>query len=250
MPKPRTYLIFALVAVLLVGRNFSSGEEESGGVVSVASADVLLSRVDPEVRRAFETQAAGLRSLPARIFVQQGRYRPYERHGNRDREMMEQLTTARYPDEDLMGLLEHADPKVRALALLALFDKEDPAHLPVIARMTNDTAETFPGKQTVGDIASEMLRVYMEPVNYMDGPAGSDVCAGFDQYWAHRRDKGLIANWILVRMRRTDSDDGFLTLRGDIAGLPEPQRWWYQLFTGTRNYWEKWGEAGTIRMMK
>ena len=42
----------------------------------------------------------------------------------------------------LLGLLGHADPKVRTLAAMALFDREDPSVLPALVKLAADTAST------------------------------------------------------------------------------------------------------------
>jgi hypothetical protein len=44
----------------------------------------------------------------------------------------------------LVALLQHPDPKVRTLALGAIFEREDGRDLPSIATLINDSAPTFP----------------------------------------------------------------------------------------------------------
>src|SRR5262249_41838711 len=48
---------------------------------------------------------------------------------------------------DLIGLLKHDDPKVRTLALAALFRREDPKLLPHLAALMKDTDKTVPDVQ-------------------------------------------------------------------------------------------------------
>src|SRR5262245_22318915 len=45
---------------------------------------------------------------------------------------------------NLAGLLKHKDPKVRTLALAALFERQDPKLLPHLATLLGDTEKTFP----------------------------------------------------------------------------------------------------------
>jgi hypothetical protein len=91
-------------------------------------------------------------------------------------------------------LLKHPDPKVRTLALGAIFQREDGRDLPLIASLINDSALTFPNlhnvigsgggpqplsefedSQTVGYVAQAMLAFWGVP---HDGrPVGSGLGA-------------------------------------------------------------------------
>jgi hypothetical protein len=58
--------------------------------------------------------------------------------------VVEQLRSASRDRRALRNLLTDADPKVRTLALGALFMREDPQDLPLIARLMGDTSATIP----------------------------------------------------------------------------------------------------------
>ena len=81
--------------------------------------------------------------------------------------------------ESLVTLLEHPNPRVRTLALGALFEREDGRDLPLIASLVDDEAPTFPdlhesmnsmggprpmseleSPQTVNDVAQAMLKFW------------------------------------------------------------------------------------------
>jgi hypothetical protein len=78
--------------------------------------------------------------------------------------------------------MKHTDPKVRTLALGAIFQREDGHDLPLIATLINDSAQTFPNlhesmnqqagprpiaelesPQTVGQVAQAMLAYWRVP---------------------------------------------------------------------------------------
>lgn len=57
--------------------------------------------------------------------------------------ILERVTDGRDASEALLDLLVHREPKVRTLAAVALFDREDPAVLPALAKLHADEAATF-----------------------------------------------------------------------------------------------------------
>ena len=58
--------------------------------------------------------------------------------------LLPQLVVPEGKTAELEKLLKHPDPKVRTLALAALFIRNDPKLLPQIAALVSDDAETFP----------------------------------------------------------------------------------------------------------
>jgi hypothetical protein len=150
---------------------------------------------------------------------------------------------------DFRQLLPHPDPKVRTLALIALYLLDDPTVLPDIFRFVRDDAETFRAlvpvaamarigganpteKQTVGAIATRILQVYLESGGYLYGPSGGRE-PGFEAYWKTHAQRSSSAGWWTVRLARAshatsptprDRIDPIRQLRARIDALPEPDR--------------------------
>lgn len=135
-------------------------------------------------------------------------------------------------------LLKHADPKVRTLAIAALFDREDPQYLPAIHALAGDAAGTFaspprcchlqPGEpvssaksQTVGEVARQLSGPY--------SPA----------FWWQHRKRGYSAAWFRFKLMRAgqgttptpaDRIAKIRAVRKQIDGVPMPDRAWILLF--------------------
>jgi hypothetical protein len=153
--------------------------------------------------------------------------------------------------EDLLPLLDHRDPKVRTLALIALYNLEDPALLPRIFALVDDRASTFPAmlphagpfpieitprmlsQQTVGDFATAIVNTYMKSGGYFYGPHGMRSQPGFQQYWKARAARTSTAGWWSIRLARAghgtmptpkESYAAIKRLRAQIDMLPQPER--------------------------
>jgi hypothetical protein len=103
--------------------------------------------------------------------------------------ILKRIGATHYSKQALWELLTHADPKVRTLALVALYSREDATVLPAIVDLVGDTARTFDGRpkraplppgvawgvgppervQEVDDFARAMLRLYLEPAGFYWG---------------------------------------------------------------------------------
>jgi hypothetical protein len=167
------------------------------------------------------------------------------------RKFLERIAERKYEVKSLVDLLQHKNPRVRTLALAALFAREDPKLLPHIAPLVTDKAETFPApeliaapafapkvepplrKQTVGEIARDLLLVYL-------GPAG---LPGFDDYWAKHKDRTFCAGWFAVQLYRAaggrsptprDRLDAVREVRQRIDQLPKADRAWTLLWLSDR----------------
>ncbi len=175
------------------------------------------------------------------------------------RHVLKELQAATEEHQMLQSLLENQNPKIRTLALGALFIREDPQDLPLIARLANDEASTFPrlgmaatsqpGRlplsyferpQTVGNVAQEMIRFYSDAADRLPfegaGPFGRQPplpSSAFDEYWAGRSTRGRCASWFLVKMRRATRRTSPLQLQyeadarrvlGEIDALPPVER--------------------------
>src|SRR5690606_13509949 len=138
--------------------------------------------------------------------------------------------------------------KVRSLAVVALFDTEDPRILPDLVALADDEALTFPRPQqyaalslppkpsppllpqTVGEIASDAVDFYLKAAGYGYGIDGSRNNPGFEHYWKLRRDRDWCTSWFAVRFRRaargnaplpTDRAERVREVRRQIDELPE-----------------------------
>ncbi len=170
----------------------------------------------------------------------------------------------------LGDLLKHPDPKVRTLALGALFLREDAHDLPLIASLAEDTAASWPVfdqreprrpetefvvtpvAQVVGDVALAMLLSYLDAA-YVVAPATglvrglgdrdtarpTDVLAAFAPYWAARGARDRSVSWFLVRMKRATRQTSPLRpqyqadiqrVLAEIDTLPPVERAWTLLY--------------------
>jgi hypothetical protein len=179
--------------------------------------------------------------------------------------VLKELQAAAEEPTVLEALLEDPSPKVRTLALGAIFVREAPQELPLIARLMNDEASTFPRigmaftsqpgplplsfferPQTVGAVAQEMVRFYLDAANRLpfgnidsSAPQPLLLSSAFDEYWAERSARTRCASWFLVKMRRATrrteplqpqyEADARRALR-EIDALPPPERAWTLLY--------------------
>ena len=165
-----------------------------------------------------------------------------------------------YPVVELEALTRHRNPRVRTLALVFLFETLDPKLLPVIFTLVDDTRETFPARvpvaysppgrtfnqilkerQTVGEIAEQLLSFYLRRAGYSYGVRGGS-CPGFEDYWALRKGRAYLAGWFAVQLDRategtspmpSDRGAAFAALRSRLDALGDDDRLWYSLFVGT-----------------
>lgn len=172
-------------------------------------------------------------------------------------ELLKNATDQRYSKQVLLRLLSHAAPKVRTLAAVALFDREDPSVLPELVRLSHDETATFDGhgellqspfltagsgppeqKQTVGGIARDMVRFYMERAGFYYGIKHSYE-PGFDEYWKTHKDRSHCAGWFTVQLARAchgtsptqpSSVENIQALRKRIDQLPADDRAWILLW--------------------
>jgi len=134
--------------------------------------------------------------------------------------ILKQATDRKYSKEELLKLLKHPDAKVRTLAMVSLFDRNDPTVLPALVELSNDEAATFDGhgklsegwlmttgigtpqkSQTVGYIAKKMVAFYMERAGYYYG-IKHPTEAGFEKYWEVRKGRSYCASWFAVQLVR------------------------------------------------
>ena len=156
----------------------------------------------------------------------------------------------------LQALLRHADPKVRTLAMAALFDLEDPRFLPDFFSLLSDSAMSFPAlepihrlpgmnlpgpmtTQTVGQIARKFLSFYLDPAGYYYPAEGASGQPGFKEYWQAYKDSAYSASWFQVKLARAgqrtspspaDRIGKIKRLRQEIDRIPPTDRAWILLF--------------------
>ena len=166
-----------------------------------------------------------------------------------------------FPLEAVQALTSHANPRVRTLAIGDLFSRGDPRLLPAIFARVEDSALTFPApvpearfyadsavfrdvpkeSQTVGKVATTLLDAYLRRAGYWYGPRSTTSCPDFEHYWAARRERQVVASWLLVHLdaatQRTtpiqpSRGAALATLRARVEALPGDQRWWYTIVVG------------------
>ena len=178
--------------------------------------------------------------------------------------ILKKATDGTYPQETLLNLLAHGDPKVRTLAAVALFDREDPLVLPELVKLTDDKAPTFDGqrmlasialpvgraeslpprpKQTVGGIAKKMVEFYMSRSGFYYG-LDHKTKPGFVDYWDARKNRSHCAGWFAVQLARGSQGisptqhkciERIRAVRKRIDRLPEDERAWTLLFLNGEN---------------
>ena len=157
----------------------------------------------------------------------------------------------------LAALLSDSDPRVRTLALGALFQREDGRDLPLLASLINDSSLTFPdlhqsmsqqggssplseltNSQTVGDVAQTMLAFW--GVEHLPGGGYRKVTSSdFAAYWARYVGRSNSASWFAVKLKRAtrqttpiqpEYEPDIQRVLAEMAALPMPDRAWTELY--------------------
>jgi WD40 repeat protein len=171
----------------------------------------------------------------------------------------------------LAELLKLPSPKVRTLALGAIFQREDGRDLPLIASLINDPAPTFSNlhesvnsmggprpvsevenQQSVGDVAQAMLAFWGvshegQPVGMEFGrPATSITTDDFAEYWKKYAGRQYAASWFMVKMKRAtrqttpiqpEYKPDIQRVLAEMKALPMPDRKWTQLYVLAPEGW-------------
>lgn len=141
----------------------------------------------------------------------------------------------------LVQALNSTNARIRTVALASLFAREDPQCLPWIASLASDGSQTFPAyvakpptplppdvfegigppptNQTVGLIASRMVRFYMKAAGLEHFGSEPDTLKDFERYWFSRKERKHCASWWTVRLARGDE-----TVMKEVDGLPRTER--------------------------
>jgi hypothetical protein len=165
---------------------------------------------------------------------------------------MRELANSSLRFENLLPLLQHSDPKMRTLAIIALFDQGDPKMLPAVVALAGDHSPTYPcpqplsltlgmtvdpwpmTDQQVGQMASAVVNAYLNAAAFNYGIERTPNYPGFEGYWATHKNRPYSASWFEVRTN-LDGVVNIKTVRDEIAALPEPDRQWELLWIATRH---------------
>ena len=215
----------------------------------MTSAVILAAVVWAERPDARVVLPAAAEALP---FFATGEF-AYNRHDIRDasdeqaaayRRSITRILDPRLDPAVLIALLSDLRPKVRTLAAAALYARDEPAHLPRLAALLGDPADTFPAvtwssaprfrdepaalvPRTVGQSVRRLVGLYVGDQG--DGP----MAVPFATYWAVRKDRPHCAGWFRVFLARasggispTQADRvwAIRAVRERIDRVPEPDR--------------------------
>jgi hypothetical protein len=185
--------------------------------------------------------------------------------------LVKDLLELKDSQKTLERLLEHTDPKVRTLALGALFLRQDGRDLPLIGRVLGEAALTFPDlhnsphsaggprpiteveqPQSVGDVAQAMLGFWGVPVTGQQVDRNGHIekrfvtSKDFQQYWKKYAGRQYSASWFEVKMKRaTGQTIPILSTRkpaiqrvlAQLNSIPMPDRAWIQLYVLAPDVW-------------
>lgn len=181
--------------------------------------------------------------------------------------MVAELDAVKGDRAGLAELLKHEDPKVRTLALAALFQREDGRDLPLIATLATDAAPTFAKleqtvgdafvlgqkrsrtqlqPQSVGEVARAMLSLYLREAGFQEPYPGAPL-GSFPIYWKQRQNREWCASWFVVKMSRAmhgispiqpTRREAAQRVIAEIDRLPKIERAWTRLFVlNPRYHW-------------
>jgi hypothetical protein len=223
----------------------------------------------PDTKTRFEDLATQLKIFPTGEFVygrgEQLRQIPKEWTAPWLK-VLAAISTGKDDARDLIGLLGHKDPRVRTLALAALFQREDAKLLPNLVAMMQDQEMTVPNleirraqsiggkllpqdfhEQTVGRVAQVLVTYWMQAAGY--------EAKDFETYWAARKDRKFCASWYLMRLYRagqaTSAFDKkraplIIAMRKEVDALPARDRDWTLLWVAAHHLHASNPEPGSI----
>lgn len=186
---------------------------------------------------------------------------------------VKEIGSNRYSVANLISLLKDADAKVRTLAIVALYNKEDPFVLPDIAALSQDGAKTIPKpirqeiysatpdtpteKQTVGQVAGAVIDMYMWKAGYIVLP---NHPRNFAKYWEPRKNRKYCASWFAIKLVRVGAnslpnsgsgDPSIRALRKQLGAVPKPDKDWILLRLKSESGFNKFAtESDLIAAMK
>ncbi len=252
--------LLALVVAVGVASDVTAASPPAGDASHADSRQTSLSETPAfsAIRTEFAQMADDLPYLTVDC-VLLDRPEPFYRAANpeddrRRERILGRLLDSQYAPEVLHKLSSDENPKVRTLAMVALFDREDPSDLPRFVAMADDRTPTFdayppladvrfgidpgPREQTVGDVAQRMVEFYLGKAGVQCGSRRLSQ-PDFDDYWAERKDRPYLASWFSVQWARAaqgslspppERIDRLRAVRHRIDRLPADDRAWLLLW--------------------
>lgn len=177
-------------------------------------------------------------------------------YGRQREEVFEDILSLRHSIESLRILLSDPDPKVRTLAMVALYNKEDPQVLPDIAKLSHDDAQTYFREaptangprplepQSVSEFATGIVEMYMEPAGFYYGVDGYHSHAGFTEYWKTHKGLSHCASWFTVKLQRASTGcspidparkENIIQVRRQLDAIEGSDRDWILLWLQQEN---------------
>jgi len=219
-------------------------------------------RVDGTLQIQLEQMAQSCSHFSLTIFVKNQPLQLWEQNKSLELEQFQLVKRLRELSgnrDTLAALLKNPDPKVRTLALGAIFLREDGRDLPLIASLINDPAKTFPDlhrppaggnamppplleletPQTVGDVARKMLCFWIFPPQQFGDRQPHITADEFADYWEKHAGRKYSASWFTVKMMRatqltTPIQPEYLPdiqrVVAEMQALPMPDRAWIQIY--------------------
>ena len=249
----------AYLAIVLVSVMFYACADEAQSI----AAQAVNVRTAEQTRTDFESMAMQLPFLDKSAVLYDRRRLFYDVADPAQEklhwEILDRISAPEYSTPNLQLLLAHPEPKVRTLALVALFDREEPSLLPDFVNLAGDESRTFDGhpelskakdgllmngvgpsplEQTVGGFASEMVDFYFRGSGLKYGKRYQTQYS-FDGYWKAREKRKHTAGWFAVQLARASQSTSptqsetvprIRALRARIDRLPADDRAWMLLW--------------------
>ena len=213
-----------------------------------------------EISKEFENFASKIKYFGTNDFLYGFREKRFNPRDNAKaiQEFAENLNQNNFSIQEILPLLKYNNPKVKTLALIALYDKEDPRILPEVFNLIDNQEKTFPSlvpiaraygindnepditeEQTVGKVATAILNFYLRRAGYFYGPKGTTNQPGFEDYWEKHSKRIYCASWFGVKLDRAgwatsptppERVNVIHNLRLEIDRVPEPDHTWILLW--------------------
>ncbi len=127
-----------------------------------------------------------------------------------DRYVLDRLAASNYSSASLIQLLMDPSPRVRTLAAVLLFKKEDPQLIPAIESLATDITASFPALvqwsaiiappkarlQTVADFTRAFVGSYVNGSQVFPFANGNPT---FSDYWGPRKNRSHCFSWLRVK---------------------------------------------------
>ena len=224
-----------------------------------------------DARAAFEKLATEMKSFQTREFLDATEpWRlPKSWAANLDKGLAA-LRAERWDVKPVTALLKHENPKVRVLALAALFDRQDPSLVPHFIPLLDDKARHFPVFEvrraiaqfpspkedstepdpqdvhhpSVGDFATSCLRFWMEHAGYdrIDAKNAREYVANSERH-------GFRSSWWAAKLQRVTSRTSaspeyykvrkplYVAFRKELDALEPKRRDWVLFWIVSRDPW-------------